>query len=69
MSEEKQDVIWVNGNRVRWREGMKLADLAAKFGYLYLAVVDGTVVPFKDHKTYEIPQGAQIRLVHLIDGG
>lgn len=69
MNEEKQDVIWVNGNEVRWREGMKLADLAAKFGYLYLAVVDGNVVPLKDHKTYEIPQGAQIRLVHLIDGG
>jgi len=48
---------------------MKVVDLAAKFGYLYLVVVNGTVVPFKDHKTYQIPAGAEVRLVHLVDGG
>jgi thiamine biosynthesis protein ThiS len=69
VQEEKQDVIWVNGNVIRWTEGMKVVDLAAKFGYLYLVVVNGTVVPFKDHKTYQIPAGAEVRLVHLVDGG
>jgi thiamine biosynthesis protein ThiS len=69
MNDERNATISVNGNVLRWQAGMKIVDLAARFGYLYLVVVNGSIVPFKDHKTYEIPAGAEIRLVHLVDGG
>ncbi len=65
----EKGVVWVNGKSRTWKEGMKLADLGTQYGILYLVVVNGEVVHLKDHKTYEVPEGAVIRLIHLIEGG
>ena len=67
MREEK--VIWVNGRESTWQEGMTIADLGPQYGILYLVVVNGETVPLQEHKTYVIPAGAVIRLVHLVEGG
>jgi thiamine biosynthesis protein ThiS len=69
MSTEEEKIIWVNGRSRTWQAGMKLVDLATQYGYLYLVVVNGDIVPIQEHETYEVPRGAVIRLVHLIDGG
>jgi thiamine biosynthesis protein ThiS len=66
---DKSGKIWINGKARTWKEGMKLLDLGTQYGILYLVVVNGEVVPVQEHKTYEVPEGAIIRLVHLIEGG
>jgi thiamine biosynthesis protein ThiS len=62
-------MICVNSHEIEWTEGMTLYDLAARFGYIYYAVVNGEVIPRKEYSTYVIPDGANVRLIHLIDGG
>jgi thiamine biosynthesis protein ThiS len=62
-------MITVNGHEIEWTEGMTLYDLAARFGYIYYAVVNEEVIPRKEYATYTIPDGAKVRLIHLIDGG
>ena len=68
MADEEKG-IWVNGRKRTWQEGMKVVDLATQYGYLYIVVVNGDTVPIQKHKTYDIPNGAVIRLIHLIEGG
>ena len=62
-------MITVNGHKIEWMEGMTLFDLATQFGYIYHAVVNGKVIPRKEYATFIIPDGAKVRLIHLIDGG
>ena len=66
---DEEKAIWVNGLKRTWQDGMKVVDLATQYGYLYIVVVNGETVPIQEHKTHDIPNGAVIRLVHLIEGG
>ena len=65
-------MIRVNDNEVDWREGMTVADALAAMGYDYSLItvsVDGKLVPPDDHDTYPVPDGADIRAIHILHGG
>jgi len=66
-------VIRVNNRRdVEWREGITVSDLLAHLNYTYHAIivkVNGELVDRDDHDTYLVPDGADVKAIHLIAGG
>ncbi|HDQ73014.1 MAG TPA: sulfur carrier protein ThiS [Chloroflexi bacterium] len=61
-----------NRDDVEWREGMTVSDILEQFRYTYphlVVKVDGTVVQEAAYDTYAIPDGADVRVIHLIAGG
>jgi thiamine biosynthesis protein ThiS len=65
-------VITVNESAVDWREGMTVSDALEAMGYdfpLITVTVNGTLVPTDDFDTYEIPDDADVRAIHIHHGG
>lgn len=57
---------------VAWRQGLTVQKLLEECGYTYPLVVvsiNQTVVPREEYDTTEVPEGAQVRVLHLVAGG
>ncbi|MGD2105364.1 MAG: sulfur carrier protein ThiS [Anaerolineae bacterium] len=72
-SQDRFCVIRVNDRHdVRWREGLTVSDLLERMGYSYhqiIVKVNGELVQKESHDTYTIPDGADVKAIHLIAGG
>ena len=66
-------IITVNQrDEVAWYEGMTVSDLLEKLKYSYphiIVSINGTLVQPHDYDSQTIPDGADIRAIHLIAGG
>jgi len=65
-------MIQVNGMPLEWREGMTVRDVLTarnfKFPLLIISVNDEAV----DAKAYDftaVPDGAEVKVIHLLSGG
>ena len=65
-------MIRVNDDPLDWHAGMTVADVltARNFKFPMLIIsIDGTFVAKADYRTTVIPDGADVKVVHLISGG
>jgi sulfur carrier protein len=66
-------VIRVNNRQeIEWREGMTVSDLLQSLNYTYhhiIVKVNGELVPRDSYATYPVPDGADVKAIHLIAGG
>lgn len=69
----QSSVIRVNDrHEVPWREGMTVSTLLDDMGYTYheiIVKVDGELVRKASYDTYAVPEGADVKAIHLIAGG
>jgi sulfur carrier protein len=57
---------------VPWRRGMTVSDLLAEMRFtfrLVIVTIDGTRVPHDAFEVTPIPNGADVRVIHLMAGG
>jgi thiamine biosynthesis protein ThiS len=55
-----------------WREGMTVSDVLEFMDYTYhriIVKVDGELVRRGSYDTYTIPEGADVKAIHMIGGG
>ena len=59
-------------HEVPWREGLTVAELLEAMNYTYHEIivrVDGELVPKEAYDTTTVPDGADVKAIHLIAGG
>lgn len=64
--------VRVNGKQHPWRPGLTVAALLAEHGASRLPVVvrvGPKTVSRKDFDTFEVPDGAEVYLIHMVAGG
>ncbi len=65
-------MITVNGQEVEWEEGMNVTRLLEKMGYnfpMLVIKVNGEVVKKDQWDDFLIPDGAEVKAIHLFGGG
>jgi thiamine biosynthesis protein ThiS len=66
-------VIRVNKRvEIEWREGMTVSDLLESLDYTYhhiIVKVNGELVRKEAYGSYVVPDGADVKAIHLIAGG
>jgi len=66
-------MILVNDrDEVEWEEGLTVSGLLDRFRYTFphiIVKIDGEVIPREQYPTRTIPDGADVRVIHLIAGG
>ncbi len=65
-------MVSVNGESLPHRAGMTVQDILDARNYIFrmLAVsVNVQIVPRKDYKTTQVPDGAEVQVIHMISGG
>lgn len=65
-------MIRVNGEAFAWREGLSVQDILAAKRYtfpLLIVTVDDTHVARPDYPRTLVPDGADVKVVHLMSGG
>ena len=61
-----------NRDETEWEDGMTVSDLLDRFRYTFphiIVKIDGEVIPREQYPTRTIPDGADVRVIHLIAGG
>ena len=61
-----------NREELEWEEDLTVSDLLRRLRYTFpiiIVYVDGEVVCREDYGSRSIPDGAQVRVIHLIAGG
>jgi thiamine biosynthesis protein ThiS len=61
-----------NRERIEWREGMTVSDLLEDLNYTYhhiIVKVNGQLVRRESYDTHVVPDGADVKAIHLIAGG
>ncbi len=70
---EKRKAIRLNGyEELPWQPGMTVRDLLRlkRFSFPHIVVsINGEVVPHDAYDTTLIPEGADVRAIHLLAGG
>ncbi len=64
--------IQVNGDPLEWKEGMTVRDLLTLKRFTFPLLVVTVNDDFIDRKSYDtalIPEGANVKVVHLMSGG
>jgi sulfur carrier protein len=59
-------------DEVTWEEGLTVFDLLERFRYTFphiIVKIDGKVILPDAYQTRTIPDGADVRVIHLIAGG
>jgi len=73
MAKEEERVIRVNNrDEIEWEEGLTISALLEKLRYTYphiIVSIDGQVVHREQYATQTIPDGAEVRVLHLSAGG
>ncbi|HOA76337.1 MAG TPA: sulfur carrier protein ThiS [Thermosynergistes sp.] len=65
-------VISVNGESMKWHPGMTVREIldAKRYTFPMIAVwINGTPVPRDRFDETEVPDGANVQVVHMIGGG
>ncbi len=58
--------------RVPWEPGLTVAELKRRLRYTHphiIVSINGEVVPEEEYERREIPDGAEVRFIHLMAGG
>jgi sulfur carrier protein len=66
------NMIQVNGDPLAWQDGMTVRDVltAKRFTFPMLVItVDDDIVDRRNYDTKVIPDGANVKVVHLMSGG
>ncbi|MCX7855485.1 MAG: sulfur carrier protein ThiS [Anaerolineae bacterium] len=61
-----------NRDEIEWEPGLTVTELLRRFRYTFPAIVvtiNGEVIPEEEFSTRLIPDGADVRVIHLIAGG
>lgn len=61
-----------NKDEIEWEPGLTVAELLRRFRYTFPAIVvtiNGEVISEEEFPTRLIPDGADVRVIHLIAGG
>ncbi|HEY71889.1 MAG: thiamine biosynthesis protein ThiS [Chloroflexi bacterium] len=61
-----------NRDEIEWEEGLTVSNLLTRFGYTFVHIIvkiNGEVIPREAHATHTVPDGADVRVIHLIAGG
>jgi thiamine biosynthesis protein ThiS len=61
-----------NRHEIPWQEGMTVSDVLEAMDYTYHEIVvkvNGELVRKPSYGTYEVPNGADVKAIHLIAGG
>ena len=61
-----------NRDEIAWVPGLTVAGLLDRFRYTFphiIVKIDGEVVRREEYATRRIPDGADVRVIHLIAGG
>jgi sulfur carrier protein len=61
-----------NREEVEWEEGLTVSDVLERLNYTFAHIivkVDGELVRKENYDTYTIPDGADVKAIHLIAGG
>ncbi|HEC33419.1 MAG TPA: thiamine biosynthesis protein ThiS [Chloroflexi bacterium] len=59
-------------DEVEWEEGLTVSALLEGFRYTFphiIVTINGEVVPLREYPIRAIPDGADVRVIHLIAGG
>jgi sulfur carrier protein len=59
-------------DEVEWQEGLTVSALLERFRYTFphiIVRIDGQLVRREEYPTRAIPDGADVRVIHLIAGG
>jgi thiamine biosynthesis protein ThiS len=65
-------MICVNEEEMEWQAGMTVQDVLDRRRYtfpLIVVQVDGQLVPKEEYASYQVPDGADVKVIHLISGG
>ncbi len=65
-------MITINGHKKPWQEGMTVQDALNLMNYTFKMLVvkiDDNLVHKKDYASTTIPDGADVKVIHLISGG
>ncbi len=66
------NTITVNGNTVEWNEGMTVRDVLTVMNYTFRMLVikvNGSIVKKENWETFNVPEGADVSVIHLMSGG
>jgi sulfur carrier protein len=61
-----------NREEIEWEEGLTVSVLLQRLNYTFphiIVYVDGEVVRREEYATHPVPDGAGVRVIHLIAGG
>ncbi len=61
-----------NRDEIEWQEGLTVSVLLERFRYTYphiIVVLNGEVLSDEEYESRVIPDGADVRVIHLIAGG
>jgi sulfur carrier protein len=59
-------------DEIAWEDGLTVSALLGQLRYtfpLIIVKIDGEVIPREDYPTRAVPDGADVRVIHLIAGG
>ncbi len=65
-------MIRVNDDALDWTEGLTVRGVLAARNYrfpLVIVTVDGEFVPRESYDTHTVPDGAEVKVIHLVSGG
>jgi len=65
-------MIFVNGTKVEWKEGMTIADVMKimKYDFVYITVtVNGRFVSPEEYEDFIVADNADVKAIHLHHGG
>jgi sulfur carrier protein len=66
------NMIQVNGDPLEWKDGMTVRDVLTLKRYtfpLLVITIDDDIIDRKQYDTTLIPDGASVKVVHLMSGG
>ena len=61
-----------NRDEIEWEEEVTVSSLLARFRYTFphiIVSINGEVIPREEYPARTIPDGADVRVIHLIAGG
>ena len=64
--------INVNSEPMDWQQGMTIRDILSKRNYTFkmlVVKVNGKLVKRDQYDQFEVPEGADVKVIHLISGG
>jgi sulfur carrier protein len=71
-TEREQNMISVNQEDMEWEPGMTVQDILDRRRYtfpLILVKVNGELVHKDAYATYQVEDGSDVKVIHLISGG
>lgn len=64
--------ITVNGHEIDWNNNMTVGNVLDRMKYSFRMLVikvNGEIVKREDWETFPVPEGADVKVIHLMSGG